>query len=58
MSLMSFIYYFVKKKLVVYSENGQNLRSEEVADMVSYLASTEASFVIGANLKINCGFAA
>ncbi|MEH2433977.1 MAG: 3-oxoacyl-ACP reductase family protein [Nostoc sp.] len=33
-------------------------RSEEVADMVSYLASAEASFVTGANLKIDGGFAA
>ncbi|WP_375514210.1 SDR family oxidoreductase [uncultured Nostoc sp.] len=33
-------------------------RSEEVADMVSYLASAEAGFVTGANLKIDGGFAA
>lgn len=33
-------------------------RSEEVAEMVSYLASAEASFVTGANLKIDGGFAA
>ncbi|MGJ5633054.1 3-oxoacyl-ACP reductase family protein [Nostoc sp. CALU 1950] len=33
-------------------------RSEEVADMVSYLASAEAGFVTGASLKIDGGFAA
>ena len=33
-------------------------RSEEIADMVSYLASPEAGFVTGANLKIDGGFAA
>ena len=33
-------------------------RSEEIAEMVSYLASPEAGFVTGANLKIDGGFAA
>ncbi|MCW5316630.1 MULTISPECIES: 3-oxoacyl-ACP reductase family protein [unclassified Nostoc] len=33
-------------------------RSEEVADMVSYLASAEAGFITGASLKIDGGFAA
>ncbi|MEH2259678.1 3-oxoacyl-ACP reductase family protein [Nostoc sp.] len=33
-------------------------QSEEVAGMVSYLASAEAGFVTGANLKIDGGFAA
>ncbi|MFN6478628.1 3-oxoacyl-ACP reductase family protein [Nostoc sp. DedQUE07] len=33
-------------------------RSEEVADMVSYLASAEAGFVTGASLNIDGGFAA
>ncbi|WP_260446108.1 MULTISPECIES: SDR family oxidoreductase [unclassified Nostoc] len=33
-------------------------RTEEVADMVSYLASAEAGFIIGASLKIDGGFAA
>ncbi|MEH2348476.1 MAG: 3-oxoacyl-ACP reductase family protein [Nostoc sp.] len=33
-------------------------RSEEVADMVSYLASAEAGFITGASLKIDGGFSA
>ena len=33
-------------------------RSEEVAGMVSYLASAEADFVTDASLKIDGGFAA
>lgn len=33
-------------------------RTEEVAEMVSYLASAEAGFITGASLKIDGGFAA
>jgi 3-oxoacyl-[acyl-carrier protein] reductase len=33
-------------------------RTEEVAEMVSYLASGEAGFITGASLKIDGGFAA
>ncbi|MEH2182127.1 SDR family oxidoreductase [Nostoc sp.] len=41
--------------MIVLHRYGQ---SEEVADMVSYLASAKAGFVTGASLKIDGGFIA
>ncbi|MEH1890492.1 MAG: 3-oxoacyl-ACP reductase family protein [Nostoc sp.] len=43
------------KKIIALGRYGQ---SDEVAGLVSYLASPEAAFVTGANLKIDGGFAA
>jgi 3-oxoacyl-[acyl-carrier protein] reductase len=37
---------------------GRYGQGDEVASMVSYLASPEATFVTGASLKIDGGFAA
>lgn len=43
------------KKIIALGRYGQ---SDEVAGLVSYLASPEAAFVTGANLKIDGGFTA
>ncbi|MEH1835195.1 MAG: 3-oxoacyl-ACP reductase family protein [Nostoc sp.] len=43
------------KSMIALQRYGQ---SEEVAGMVSYLASAEAAFITGANLKIDGGFTA
>jgi 3-oxoacyl-[acyl-carrier protein] reductase len=37
---------------------GRYGQGDEVAGMVSYLASPEAAFVKGASLKVDCGFTA
>ena len=43
------------KKITALGRYGQ---ADEVAGMVSYLASSEAAFVTGASLKIDGGFTA
>jgi len=37
---------------------GRYGRADEIAGMVSYLASAEAAYITGASLKIDGGFAA
>jgi 3-oxoacyl-[acyl-carrier protein] reductase len=44
--------------LRAYMASGRYGTASEIAGLVAYLASSEAAFVTGANIKIDGGFAA